>query len=694
MKKLYFMYGCIAWLMLWSICCVFAQKPKTNLTDSLTQRLKTAPADTLRVDMLNTLAWELVTNRPDSTLLLAEEALALAKKLNYQKGLALSYNRIGSAYNMQDQFPKALEYYLQALQAYEKIADKKGQAAAMGNMAIIFKKQGNYEKSLEYNEKSLTIKLEIKDSIGIGASYNNIGTLYKDQGNYEKAIEYQLKSLEIKEKIKDRRGIAYSLNNLGSIYAILGNYEESLSYQLKSLKIKEEIKDRKGIASSLHDISEVYLRQKKYADAAKYAGQALEIGQALKAQETIERTAGVLHEAFKGLGQPAQALAYLELRMITKDSLYSAERNREITKLQSNYEIERRQQEIELLNAQKQLEQDEAALQRIRFYASIGVLVLMLALAAVLLVGYRRSQSANRLLASQKEEIRQTNEELNSTVEELNSVLETVKNQNRLIELKSASITDSIRYARTIQTAILPFEERMTELLGEYFVLYQPKDIVSGDFYWLSSHENKIFLAVADCTGHGVPGAFMSMIGSAIFDAVVDRDGQQDPGAILEAVHQMTRKALKQDNQLNRDGMDAAFCVLSKQPNGTTQVQFAGAKRPLWYVEHASRQLKEVKGTRRAIGGIHIDQQAIPAFVTEQCLLHPGDMLYLMTDGLADQNDENRQKLGSEKLRSKLQKIAELPCDQQHDLLTLMLREHMGQSEQRDDITLLGIRIV
>ena len=185
-------------------------------------------------------------------------------------------------------------------------------------------------------------------------------------------------------------------------------------------------------------------------------------------------------------------------------------------------------------------------------------------------------------IESINEEIKATNEELNSTNEELYSTVETVKKQNKIIEDSNRSITDSLRYAQTIQEAILPFEERMDSHLKEYFTFYRPKDIVSGDFYWLTDLKGKIYLAVADCTGHGVPGAFMSMIGSAALDALVDRNELEASDEILAELHLTIQKALKQENSTNDDGMDIGLCVLEYLSNGRCKMLFSGAKRPLY----------------------------------------------------------------------------------------------------------------
>ncbi|AFM04679.1 serine phosphatase RsbU, regulator of sigma subunit [Bernardetia litoralis DSM 6794] len=289
------------------------------------------------------------------------------------------------------------------------------------------------------------------------------------------------------------------------------------------------------------------------------------------------------------------------------------------------------------------------------------------------------------------EEVKATNEELNSTNEELSSTVETVKKQNKIIADSNRSITDSLRYAQTIQDAILPFEERMDSHLKDYFTFYRPKDIVSGDFYWLTDLKGKIYLAVADCTGHGVPGAFMSMIGSAALDALVDRNELEQPDKILEELHLTIQKALKQKNSTNDDGMDVGLCVLEYLPNGECKILFSGAKRPFYYYKQATQEFLEIKGTRQSIGGYSKKQRHV--FEVNEIILEKGDCFYLCSDGYVDQNDKNDNKFGSPNLKKLIHDIAPLSMEKQGDIIKQKFDEHKGEEAQRDDIAFIGVRV-
>lgn len=267
------------------------------------------------------------------------------------------------------------------------------------------------------------------------------------------------------------------------------------------------------------------------------------------------------------------------------------------------------------------------------------------------------------------------------------------------IENNKQKTEDSIRYAETIQKAILPDDHFLKSALGEYFVIFEPQAIVSGDFYWCRKVKNKVFLAVVDCTGHGVPGAFMSIIGSTILNDIVVQQKNHEPAQILEELHFGIRTALRQENRINDDGMDICFCVLEKMQteenneeavSANTKVTFAGAKRPLYYV--IDGKLEILNPNKRSIGGGRNVLQR--PFTQETITLPQGAMIYLATDGYADQNNPEKEKIGSQQLKTWLEEVSYEPISTQDIKMLTRLVNHMGDKEQqRDDITLIGVRI-
>lgn len=297
-------------------------------------------------------------------------------------------------------------------------------------------------------------------------------------------------------------------------------------------------------------------------------------------------------------------------------------------------------------------------------------------------------QKQNGMLKQQKEEILTQNEELKQQQEEIVTQRDYIEEQNKSLKDKNVRILDSIRYAQTIQEGILPFPERLHKNLTEHFVLYRPKDIVSGDFYWFEKLGAKNYFAVADCTGHGVPGAFMSMIGTAILNDVVFKSQVNTPADILGEMNRTIIKVLKQEYvDANQDGIDVGLLSWEDTNNENITIEFAGAHRPLYCFSDGV--LHELKGVNKSIGGYQVNDRD---FENAQIKIKKGDTVFLTTDGYADQNDVDRKKIGSIHLKAILEENATKPLDEINKILNDYLDKHQKGSEQRDDITVIGIR--
>ncbi len=259
------------------------------------------------------------------------------------------------------------------------------------------------------------------------------------------------------------------------------------------------------------------------------------------------------------------------------------------------------------------------------------------------------------------------------------------------IQKKNQEITDSIRYAQTIQHAVLPAKEKLDEILGANFLIYMPKDVVSGDFYWLSHTPRGIYLVVSDCTGHGVPGAFMAMIGISVFNELINLQKIEEPVDILEKLDQEIQIALQQQQAKNSDGMDLVLCRIENlQNNGKTKVTFAGAKNSLFYTKND--KIKRLKGSRRSIGGRRSKSNK-RLFTQTSLELEKGEILYLTTDGYIDQNAPNEQRIGTQAFMERLESVQHLPLSEQKEVLLETLKDFQKNAPQRDDIAIIGVKI-
>lgn len=291
--------------------------------------------------------------------------------------------------------------------------------------------------------------------------------------------------------------------------------------------------------------------------------------------------------------------------------------------------------------------------------------------------------NANQELIVQGEELRQNMEELQATQDALEV-------QNKRVEEQNRQTQNSIKVAQTIQHAILPYQAKLDDLLEAYFIIYKPRDVVSGDFYWLNKINHKTVLVTMDCTGHGVPGAFMSLIGNTLLDKIIRVWEVMNPAEILSKLNEDIQIMLRQEETGNNSGMDMTIIIWEEFTNGQVKLEFAAAKQELFYIEPQAEEIKELKGDRKFIGGKIREHQTF----SNHCLtLEKGTLLYLGSDGLEDQNDNKRKKFGRKRLKSLLLENSKLPLDSQKEIIENALQEHMQSTIQRDDILWMGIRL-
>jgi len=329
-----------------------------------------------------------------------------------------------------------------------------------------------------------------------------------------------------------------------------------------------------------------------------------------------------------------------------------------------------------------------------------GVTTLVMAIIFFIYRAYKIKKESNKILKEKNIAIQKQNVEITHQKEEILAQREQLELINKEIEKQNENIKASIYYANTIQQAILPSEEEIKEYF-DAFSIYLPKDIVSGDFFWFArdkesvNHSDLFFIAVADCTGHGVPGGFLSMVGSRMLNVVINENKIHSPEEVLDRVDQGFQKALRQEQTENDDGMDIVLVCIERKKNNKGEyidpvhVRFSGARRPLLILKHGS-SVEMIKGDRKTIGGrFHTEQ----VFTRKDVTLNKGDKLYLTSDGITDQHSPDREKFGLNRLMQILSENGALTMDEQKTNLEERLLSFMKYEKQRDDITLLGIKL-
>ncbi len=298
-----------------------------------------------------------------------------------------------------------------------------------------------------------------------------------------------------------------------------------------------------------------------------------------------------------------------------------------------------------------------------------------------------QKQSHQLQVANQEMQVKNT--EIMAQKEEIEKQKDTIEESLVLIKRNTQKITSSLNYAQKMQGAFLPSPHKMESILQEYFLIFKPKDIVSGDFYWVNQHKKKIFIVVADCTGHGVPGAFMSILGTNLLTRIIETQEISDPPLILQTLHEEVYEALQQDHNSNKDGMDLGICLLEKDYGGPgVRMTYSGAKSSMCYIHQD--QLIVLRGNRKSIGGWQNEEKI---FTAQEVMLRPGDLVYMFTDGLMDQANAQRKKLGEKQFFRTLEQFADQEFHYQQKAVEKILEIHQGNTEQRDDITVLGFRV-
>jgi len=409
-----------------------------------------------------------------------------------------------------------------------------------------------------------------------------------------------------------------------------------------------------------------------------------------------EQAKNYLAYLYQSLGEAEKHIQIRDKAQQLIEQLQNALIEKDETFTQAVIEMESAAAEREAAFQEAMERKEQEFRKQIIMYLSAILFLVFIAILLLILIRKNREQKKaleekNQALEKSEHQLSMTNEELKQRNEQIGAQSEHQRRLNEEISRHNRNITAGIRYAQTIQSAILPAEEELKACFQEYFIIYKPKDIVSGDFYWIAQTNSKKFLAVVDCTGHGVPGAFMSMIGTNLLNTIVNNEQIYEPKEIIESLNQKVRIALKQEKKINDDGMDICFCVFEQTTNNQeVKMIFTGAKRPLYYFEQNKNTLQTLKGDNKSVGG---RQRPNKYFTNQEVILRQGDMVYLTTDGLIDQNNSKHRKFGSRKLTQLLSNHANRPIAIQQEIIEETLKQYQQVEAQRDDITVIGVQL-
>ncbi len=713
-----------------TVCIKLEQQYRNNQPDSALyyitkayQICKNNQLDTLLESTYSGLAISYkLQGKYDTTLYFFKKSLKLAVQLKDSIGLSSSYNNLGVFYDDIGERAKALDYFIKSLEISQKRNDKAEIALSFNNIGLIHYKNKNYKQAEKYYRMSLSIKEELGDVNGSALLYNNLGILFYFEDKPQECINYFKKAAKIWKETGNVRQTAMVLSNIGELYYEIGIYQTAMNYFLESLQIYKKLGDVNNELYELNMLGQVYHEWGNDKKAISYYQQAYKKALQVKARDVVVDICQNLSKIYQSQNKYQLSNKYLSLYTEYKDSILSIEKDKTMQELNTKYETQKKEQEIEILSNKDKLSQAEINKQKI-LNTSLIIGVFLILIVIVLFIRQNRIRKRsndllrkkNKEILLQKEQISTTNRELNQQNEEILAQRDEIEAQRDMvniqkeeIELIHEHVSKSIDYAERIQNATLPSKEILNQHFSDSFVFFKPRDIVSGDFYWWAHVENQTIVTAVDSTGHGVPGAFMSMLGMSFLKEIIIKEYITHPGVILRKLRKEIITTLKQKGEIGeqKDGMDMALISFNHTSN---VLQYAGANNPLYIISD-----NEIKGFSSTEGLIHNDNKKLyeikpnkmpiaiydkmDKFTTHEIQLNKGDQLYMFSDGFADQfGGPKGKKFKYKAFKNLLLENANLSMNKQQEILNNTLRNWMlnGKSveEQVDDLVVIGLKI-
>jgi len=647
----------------------FAQNTKL---DSLFTSLKNNNNDdSLKVNSFHDIGTVYYDNaRYDSAMVYYAKCLLLAQKLNLKLDQANSLVNIGLIYYNQSNYPKALDYFTRSQKKYEELKDKAGISRCLNNIGLIYDTQGSVNEALDYYTKSLKLDEELKDKDGISGDLINIGSIYETKKEYAKAFEYYTKALKLKEELKDKEGISSCLTNIGLIYDAQKDYENALKYFNRSLKLDEELNNKEGIILDLINISDLNITLKDYKQAKVLAQKVISLSKEINTLNNERLGYEILSNVEAALGNYKEAFAgHVKFKQLT-DSIFNIENSSKLSNTKVTFEVEKKEAELKARSeAQVAISLEEKKRHQLIIYIIIGILLITAVFTFTLFKRFKLTNKQKHIIELKEKQTQ--------------SQYLIIEEQKRLVEMKHKEITDSIQYAERIQRSFLASDILLKKNLKDLFIFFQPKDVVSGDFYWSAEHNGNFYLAVCDSTGHGVPGAFMSLLNMFFLSEAIKEKDILAPHEILNHVRKRLIEHISQDGAA--DGMD---CILICINAANKKITYSAANNAPILI--SDNKVIELQKDKMPVG----KGENETSFTLHELNIKAEDTLYLYTDGYGDQfGGPEIKKFKSRQLNEFLITVSKSPIRSQKEILENRFIEWKGELDQIDDICIIGIKI-
>ena len=602
------------------------------------------------------------TGDPDSAIYLYRKAVQIAHNNNLKRLEAQCWHNIGFGSYLHGSFEVAVEAYLNAIKIREEIRDTIALGWSENNLGLIYWRQKSRNDALKHflNANDLFVLKDFKE--GIAISGNNIGIIYEEQGDPDAALTYYKTSYKVNCEIENKSGIALTLNNIGGIFNVKHNNDSAEIYFLRALKINKEIKNLEGLELNYRNLGDINKIKRNFKNALRYIDTSISVCNQSKSPQGLIACYQSLSWIYEDQGDYKKALEAHRLYAKLNDSLNFGDK---LATMEAKYGKEKSEKEIQLLKNEKEI--SDLDLKRQEWMISSGIVggvLLLIIFGFVIRVNLHRRKTNKALEQKNTEIIR----------------------QKEIVEVKQKEIVASIYYASRIQNALLTSENYFKGRINDFFILYKPKDIVSGDFYWALEHKGIFYLIVADCTGHGVPGAFMSLLNISVLNEVIIERGILQPDQILNETRKEIIRSLNPDGgDVSKDGMDCILCAIDLK---NKKLRYTGANNFFYLLRNNEIQVSQTD--KMPVGLTHKEKP----FTLHEIDLIKGDQLYLVTDGFADQfSGPKGKKFKYKQLQQLILNNGNLTMDKQKEALNNEIERWRGDLEQVDDICIAGIYI-
>jgi serine phosphatase RsbU (regulator of sigma subunit)/tetratricopeptide (TPR) repeat protein len=638
----------------------YSSEAQNAYVDSLKSVLSNSIEDTTRARIYIDLAEYIVeesewTFYNKKALELADAKLESAKKEERKYYLKIKANAVGNeGYYFDDHGNRkmALEKYFESLRLYKRSGEISGQASILSNIGVLLTDQGDYTEALDYLNQALKLKKRYEPE-NVSKNYLNLGVAYENKGDTSKAINHYQKALKAAIKVDDHEDIATAYNNIGSYYYYRKDFKLAVDYLRRAVSEYELVGDGAGTAWALANIGSIKYQLGEIDSAYYYSKKAELIAEEYAYPELSQSIAEKLLDVHLYREEWKEAFKYYQFSIKMRDSINDVDAQKEAIrqKLEYDHDIETATMET------KRKEEQKRSQQLFLFITSFLIIVIVFGLLL-----YRR------LIITRKQK-------------------GTIESQKLEIEVKNKEVIDSINSAKRLQDAILPNPSDVVKCFNDAFLLYLPKDIVAGDFYWSYKKDNYVFVAAADCTGHGVPGALVSVICSNALDRATREFALIETGLILDKVRELVITQFEKSNEEVKNGMDIALCRIDLD---SKMIQYSGAYNPLWIIREKGKGVEVVKGDRQPVGNFEFSKP----FSSNNIQLSGGNWIYLFSDGFVDQfGGAQGKKFKSSNLRQLLLNNSEVTGEEQEQIYGEAFNDWKGDLEQIDDVCMIGVKL-